>query len=114
MKTATQQAIESARNDLRFRSIVQHALSYTRSEYGPIEPRDPRDAERVAIELAELTAATTLQMIYNEDAELSHLKAERDHYKKLALSMARVSPVKALTAFDLPNDPPHLPQPLSR
>lgn len=44
---------------------------------------DERDFERYAYEIAMNAATMLLRHIYEDDAELKAIRAERDHYKKL-------------------------------
>jgi hypothetical protein len=81
-ETATQQALDEYHRDMRFRAIVLSAVREARDKWGPI---DPERAERDACELAELACVLALKRAFDNDAELTAARTERNQYRALAL-----------------------------
>ena len=74
--------------DIRFRAIVQSIVAREMNAHGPI---DPDRAALAAHDIATAVAATLLQTIYEEDAELREQKAIADRYRQLAEGALLVS-----------------------
>lgn len=74
-------AVEAYHRDQRFRSIVQQIVAYALNKHGPV---DPERADREAHDIAQDVCAMLLRAIYEEDAELRAVGAERDRFRKIA------------------------------
>ena len=70
------------RNEPRFRALVDSCVAMARQEYGRV---DPDHADRAAYEHATFAAAMLLARVYDEDGELAAMKAQRDHFREIAL-----------------------------
>jgi hypothetical protein len=84
---------ELFRRDRRFRLIVDSIVARTMQEHGPVEPEK---ATAEAHDIAQKVAALLLQQIYDGDAEMVALRAERDHWKERALSFANLAAPPAI------------------
>lgn len=100
MEQSTAALIERSRRsyerDMRFNQMAQSCVAQALDVRGRV---DPERADGDAYEIALLAVATLLQRIYEEDAELNALRAERDHYKKLALKTAHLIPARPLVVL---------------
>jgi hypothetical protein len=74
-------AIAQYRTDQRFRAITDSVVYRALSDHGPI---NPERATRAVHDIATTIAALLLQQIYEGDAELGAMRAERDRYRELA------------------------------
>lgn len=79
------------RDDIRFRHLRDLAVSIAIKTMRYDDPR--ADPIRDRYELADRTATLMLAMIYDQDAEISALKAETAHYKKLTLDIVSRAPI---------------------
>ena len=68
-------AARAYRKSLPFRNRVELIVSEVIEAHGPIDLRSPNQD---ALRIARATAAALLQAVYEDDAELQSLKAERD------------------------------------
>lgn len=68
-------------HDVIFNVYVRQVVAFAMQKHGPVDPERP---ERDAYEIAMEVAALLLQTVYEEDAEVKNLVAERDRYRKLA------------------------------
>lgn len=79
-EASRKRAIHAYRNDVRFRAMAMSVVAEALHNHGPVDPEyADRDVSRIATDVA----AIVLQRIYEEDAELGRLKAERDQYRSL-------------------------------
>ena len=82
-------AISIYNNDARFHMIclsaVHEAMDRARDWMGEIELRDVHD---IALD----AAIIALKRAFDENAELSAIRMERDHYKAMALQFAALTP----------------------
>lgn len=92
METAT----DLLRKDLAFRAIINSAVAEAWSQFNE---RDIGEiTERDARELAAITSAIALKRAFDEDAEITRLRIENEHYKATALRMANMTvPVNLIT-----------------
>jgi len=99
MQTATEQmesrsirAVAEYQRNIGFRNRVEAVVAKAMQDHGPVNPdKADRDAYRIAVDVA----ANLLQMIYEEDAEISRLKQEAERYRKVAersLQFASIPP----------------------
>ena len=94
-ETATPQmerARASFHSDARFRMLAQMAVARTMDanaaflDSAEIEPRDVH-------EIAMSVAARLLQSVYEDDAEINRLRAERDHYRAMVEKLSVLTPL---------------------
>lgn len=76
-------------HDLIFNRHVQHVVAFAMQKHGPI---DPDHASHHAYNIAMEVAALLLKTVYEEDAEVRMLVAERDRFRKLAEDALSIRP----------------------
>lgn len=82
------------RRDMRTRMLIDSSVVEARAEMG--RHIDPEHADEEAHRIARRACAILAARIFTEDAELNALRAERDHYKKLAEEALCLSPGRPL------------------
>jgi hypothetical protein len=94
-------------NQLRFRSIVDHVVHEV-MEKSRIHERDETACRsRDVADLLTEVGAIVLQRVYEEDAELNRLIAERDHLLKLVTEWQTIRPREYLIKVaDCPGEAP--------
>lgn len=75
------EAAKLFRSDPRFRALVDSTVAEAFNEHGRIDPDRP---ERDAHSIATWASALLLARIYEQDAELKAMRAERDGFRTLA------------------------------
>lgn len=85
-------AIAQYRTDQRFRAITDSVVYRALQDHGPI---NPERATRAVHDIATTIAALLLQQIYEGDAELGAMRAERDRYRELAERALAAAPTTA-------------------
>lgn len=88
--TAVKRAAEMYELDPRFRALTQSCVAMARGEQGPVDHERP---EQDAYEIAVRACMLLLARVYTEDAELVAIRAERDHYRRLAEKSLMLRPM---------------------
>lgn len=89
MEARERRAIAAYNKDIRFRNIVQSLVAHEINKYGEIEPDR---AALAAHRIATAVAASLLQAIYEDDAELTAQKALADRYRGIVEDALLVRP----------------------
>lgn len=63
---------------------------------------DPDDWRKGVHDIVKLTAVTVIKRLYDDDAELRALRAERDHYRKVAERALLTAPPRLMVQSDRP------------
>jgi len=93
-------ATELLQNDVVFRARAMSAVHEAMLEYRHQVDLN-RDAERLARDVAFYAAGIALKRAFDNDAEISRLRAENEHYKATALRIAKFTPPNLII---LPNN----------
>lgn len=74
------EALRLSEKDARIRALIYATVAFVLNDHGPV---DPERADREAHDIALATATILAKRIYDGDAELHALRAERDLYKDI-------------------------------
>lgn len=85
-------AADLMRNDLAFRAYVRSAVAEAHCQFDIPDVLDI--SEGAALDLAALAASIALKRAFDNDAEITRLRIENEHYKKMALIGLEMTPMK--------------------
>lgn len=87
--------------DIRARVMADSCVALALDELGDQVPDDVRDCREYAYRVAQLATAVLVTRIYNGDAEIAHLRAERDTLRDRALEMFNLGPARPVIVSDI-------------